>query len=177
MRQWISLGRVRCYSLFAAVAVAAFSFGSCRRSEKPGKSAGDPPDQEDSAAGEQDAGSHLQRGGQWKNERPAEVLAAWYDVPEESLAESRADGEAFTAAHNHLPIGTLVDVTNPANGKSVRVRISDRGIHDRRVELDLSKQAAEQLGMLSKGLARVRMQVVSEPTGTSGSASPAASSP
>ncbi|MDQ6765969.1 MAG: hypothetical protein M3Z22_07715, partial [Verrucomicrobiota bacterium] len=70
--------------------------------------------------------------------RPAgrvhEVNAAWYDVPLVSLAKRRAGLSEMTAAHNKLPIGTLVRVTHLANGKSVTVRITDRGIHDRRVK-------------------------------------------
>ncbi len=69
-------------------------------------------------------------------------MAAWYKVPKNSLAKRRAPDE-LTAAHNKLPIGTRVLVTNPENGKSVTVRITDRGIHDRRVKLDLCKEAAE----------------------------------
>ncbi|MDQ6765094.1 MAG: septal ring lytic transglycosylase RlpA family protein, partial [Verrucomicrobiota bacterium] len=73
----------------------------------------------------------------------------------------------MTAAHNKLPIGTLVRVTHLANGKSVTVRITDRGIHDRRVKIDVCKEAATELGMLEKGIARVRLEVVPEGSGAS----------
>jgi Lytic transglycolase len=96
-----------------------------------------------------------------------EVNAAWYDVPADSLAKRRAGLEELTAAHNKLPIGTLVRVTHLANGKSVKVRITDRGIHDRHVKLDLCKEAAEELGMVGKGIARVRMEVVPQEQGSS----------
>lgn len=89
-----------------------------------------------------------------------EVNAAWYDVPEDSLAKRRAGSSELTAAHNKLPIGTLLRVTRVANGKTVKVRITDRGIHDRHVKLDLCKEAAEELGMVDKGIARVRIEVV-----------------
>lgn len=113
----------------------------------------------------------------WNNGKPLDITAAWYDVPDGSLAKRRAAGEEFTAAHNRLPIGTLVEVTNRANGKKVRVRITDRGIHDRRVKLDLCKGAAEQLGIVGKGLATVRMQVIVEREAQPSDASPRASAP
>jgi rare lipoprotein A len=90
------------------------------------------------------------------------IMAAWYRVPKDSLAKRRARENEFTAAHNTLPIGTRVLVTNPENGRTVTVRITDRGIHDRRVKLDLCKEAAEELGVIEKGFARVKMQVLND---------------
>lgn len=98
----------------------------------------------------------------WNKGQPLDVYATWYEVPETSLAKRRAAENEMTAAHNRLPIGTLVRVSNLKNGKSVNVRITDRGIRMRRVKLDLCKEAAEELGMVRKGLARVRMQVLAE---------------
>ena len=74
-----------------------------------------------------------------------------------------ASGEPFdqhglTAAHRQLPFGTRVLVTNLSNIKSVVVRINDRGPHTRGRLIDLSRQAAEQLGMLRSGTAKVRVQ-------------------
>jgi rare lipoprotein A (peptidoglycan hydrolase) len=67
------------------------------------------------------------------------------------------DPDALTAASRTLPIGSTVMVTNPATGHSVKVRINDRGpgVHGR--GLDLSKRAAEEIGMTKKGVARVRV--------------------
>ncbi|ANY19853.1 RlpA-like protein precursor [Tsuneonella dongtanensis] len=76
-----------------------------------------------------------------------------------------ASGEAFsnsalTAAHRSLPFGSKVRVTNPANGKSVVVRINDRGpFHGGRV-IDLSKSAASQLGIVQRGHGRVELALV-----------------
>jgi rare lipoprotein A len=176
MRQRINRKRIRCYSLLSAATFIALCCGSCRR-RAPINVAGKQEEEDDSSLRGHDAGPRLQRGEIWNKGRPLDVLAAWYDVPDDSLAKRRADGEEFTAAHNRLPIGSLVEVTNLQNGKSVRVRITDRGIHDRRVKLDVCKDAAAQLGIIGKGLARVRMQVVLELTGASSDASPAASSP
>ncbi|EZI24166.1 MULTISPECIES: septal ring lytic transglycosylase RlpA family protein [Pseudomonas] len=76
-----------------------------------------------------------------------------------------ASGEPFnqhalTAAHRQLPFGTQVKVTNLDNDKSVVVRINDRGPHTRGRLIDLSHKAAEQLGMLGSGTARVRVQAM-----------------
>ena len=70
------------------------------------------------------------------------------------------DPEALTAASKTLPIGSTVIVTNPMNGKSVMVRINDRGPHVRGRSLDLSKRAAEELGITEKGVARLKVQRV-----------------
>ena len=76
-----------------------------------------------------------------------------------------ANGERFnmnamTTAHKSLPFGTKVKVTNRNNGKSVVVRINDRGpYHGNRV-IDLSRGAAAKIGMLNSGTARVSIQVL-----------------
>ncbi|ATR81919.1 septal ring lytic transglycosylase RlpA family protein [Pseudomonas sp. FFUP_PS_473] len=78
-----------------------------------------------------------------------------------------ASGEPFnqralTAAHRSLPFGTQVRVTNLNNQRSVVVRINDRGPHTRGRLIDLSRAAAEQLGMIRSGTARVRVQGLSD---------------
>ena len=89
-----------------------------------------------------------------------EVHAVWYDVPADSLARRRAGQDELTAAHNHLPLGTLLRVTHVANGKSVIVRVTDRGITTRRATIDLCKEAAEKLDMLREGSALVRLEIL-----------------
>ena len=95
-----------------------------------------------------------------------EGYAVWYDVPADSLAKRRAGKGELTAAHNHLRLGTMVRVTHLANGKSVIVRITDRGITKRGASIDLCKEAAEQLEMISEGMARVRVEELPEDKGT-----------
>ena len=78
-----------------------------------------------------------------------------------------ASGEPFnqhglTAAHRSLPFGSRVLVTNLANDRSVVVRINDRGPHTRGRLIDLSRAAAEKIGMLRSGTARVRVQGLSD---------------
>ncbi|WP_158796984.1 septal ring lytic transglycosylase RlpA family protein [Pedobacter sp. L105] len=64
-------------------------------------------------------------------------------------------GKKFTAAHMTLPLGTIVTVTNLANGKSVDVEINDRGPHGRRYLIDVSECAAKELGFFNKGQSQV----------------------
>ena len=66
----------------------------------------------------------------------------------------------MTAAHRSLPFGTKVLVTNKRNGKSVVVRINDRGPFIRGRVIDVSKAAAADIGMVSSGTAQVCFQVV-----------------
>ena len=78
-----------------------------------------------------------------------------------------ASGEDFnqnglTAAHRSLPFGSRVLVTNLANKRSVVVRINDRGPHTRGRLIDLSRAAAEKIGMVRSGTARVRVQGLSD---------------
>lgn len=76
-----------------------------------------------------------------------------------------ASGERFamaglTAAHRTLPFGSKVRVTNPANGRSVVVRINDRGpFHGNRV-IDVSRAAAERLGLIAPGSGRVSLTLL-----------------
>ena len=90
--------------------------------------------------------------------------AVWYDVPSNSLAKRRAGKDELTAAHNRLRLGSMVRVTHLANGKSVIVRITDRGITNR-ANIDLCKEAAEALGMISEGRARVRLDLLPDDKG------------
>ncbi|MEO8565133.1 MAG: septal ring lytic transglycosylase RlpA family protein [Betaproteobacteria bacterium] len=73
----------------------------------------------------------------------------------------RYDSRRLTAAHRTLPLGTQIRVTSLENGKSVRVRINDRGPHVRGRIVDLSSSAAAALGFRT-GVARVRIEVLSD---------------
>jgi rare lipoprotein A len=70
----------------------------------------------------------------------------------------RFDMNGLTAAHRSLPFGTRVKVTNVKNGRSVVVRVNDRGPFLRNRIIDLSRGAAAKLGMVDDGLARVRLE-------------------
>jgi rare lipoprotein A len=72
----------------------------------------------------------------------------------------RFDQNSMTAAHRNLPFGTRLLITNLGNAKSVEVRVNDRGPHTRGRLIDVSRKAAEQLGMLGSGVAQVRVQAL-----------------
>lgn len=146
----------------AVLLTTALAFSDCKRpstqtrtelSTKNEKSTDPPPDPSIKAKKE-------------KISYDREGYAAWYEVPVDSLAKRRAGKDELTGAHNRLPLGTMVRVTHLANGKSVIVRITDRGITDRHSVIDLCKEAAAQLGMLSEGSARVRIEVLPDTTAT-----------
>jgi rare lipoprotein A len=76
-----------------------------------------------------------------------------------------ASGEPYrpgklTAAHNTLPFGTVVRVTNPQNHRSVKVTVHDRGPHARGRIIDLSKKAARKIDIIDAGVAPVTLRVV-----------------
>lgn len=79
--------------------------------------------------------------------------------------KTTANGEIFnpqglTAAHRSLPFGTLVRVTEPKSGRSVVVRINDRGPFVKGREFDLSYAAARELGIIRQGVANVAVSVL-----------------
>ncbi len=108
--------------------------------------------------------------GQWYN--PTETynytqtgIASWYG--DEFHGKKTANGETYnmnelTAAHKTLQMPSLVRVTNLDNGKSVIVRVNDRGPFARGRVMDVSRKAAELLGFANKGTAKVKLQVLTE---------------
>lgn len=72
----------------------------------------------------------------------------------------RIHHDSLTCAHRTYPFGTLLKVTNLSNGKSVVVRVTDRGPHHRNRIIDLSYGAARELGMLAQGIAMVEVEKV-----------------
>lgn len=74
----------------------------------------------------------------------------------------RYDPAQFTAAHRTLPFGSLVRVTNPRNGQQVTVRINDRGPFGHARVIDLSRAAAEQLGLVRAGVGEVELELLAE---------------
>ena len=95
----------------------------------------------------------------------ADVFASYYGEPFHGRPTSSGepfDMNAYTAAHRTLPFGTMVEVTNLENGKKVIVRINDRGPFVGNREIDLSRAAAEALGMIGQGIARVSIKRVGQ---------------
>lgn len=94
--------------------------------------------------------------------------ASWYG--KDFHGGKTANGETYdmnsmTAAHRTLPFGTMVKVTNLQNGAETVVRVNNRGpFHGNRI-IDLSKGAAAQLGMVNRGVAQVKLEIVKLATG------------
>ena len=83
--------------------------------------------------------------------------ASYYKHGHRTASGERYDPHGFTAAHRTLPFGTKVLVTNLQNGKSVVVRINDRGPHTRGRLIDLSFGAAKAVGLVAMGVAKVKI--------------------
>ena len=123
----------------------------------------------------------LGAGGAYKVGKPYQIAGVWYYPKEDEHydrtgiaswygpqfhGKKTADGETFdqnaiTAAHPTLPMPVLVRVTNLENGRSLVVRVNDRGPFVAGREIDLSRKAAELLGYDRKGTTRVRVQYIS----------------
>jgi rare lipoprotein A len=93
-------------------------------------------------------------------------IASWYGKRfhgRRTASGERFDMHEFTAAHRTLPFGTLVRVEHEPTGRSVLVRINDRGPHIRRRVIDLSRAAAQALGLLDSPAAVVVRRVLAHP--------------
>lgn len=90
-------------------------------------------------------------------------IASYYWQGQMTASGEVFDKRAMTAAHPTLPFGTLVAVTNLRNNKKTVVRINDRGPFKPGRIIDVSEAAAEILEMQSRGLAPVKLEVVSRP--------------
>lgn len=111
-------------------------------------------------------GAPYQVGGRWYNPREQPDYdrvgtASWYGS--DFHGRKTANGEVFdmhalTAAHPTLPIPSYAYVTNIANGRTILVRVNDRGPYVGDRMIDLSRESARSLGFLSKGTGRVRVQ-------------------
>jgi peptidoglycan lytic transglycosylase len=95
---------------------------------------------------------------------PAQVasqgLASFYTEGTHTASGEKFDTHELTAAHPTLPFGTRLRVTNVASGRSVTVRVNDRGPFVPGRVVDVSYAAAASLGMVGRGVAKVRLDVV-----------------
>ncbi|MBY0225572.1 MAG: septal ring lytic transglycosylase RlpA family protein [Hyphomicrobium sp.] len=87
-------------------------------------------------------------------------MASYYWQPQRVASGGWFNPNAMTAAHKTLPFGTKVRVTNRNNGRSVVVTINDRGPYIKGRIIDLSKAAAQQVGMTASGVAPVSVAVL-----------------
>ncbi|OIN27978.1 septal ring lytic transglycosylase RlpA family protein [Vibrio barjaei] len=91
--------------------------------------------------------------------------ASWYGNKyhgRRTASGERYNMRAYTAAHKTLPFGTIVRVTNTANGKTVDVKINDRGPFVKGRIIDLSRKSFEQIGEISKGIAPVKIEIIDD---------------
>jgi rare lipoprotein A len=91
------------------------------------------------------------------------VMASYYSRRfhgRKTASGDRFDRHGLTCAHKTLPFNTLIKVTNPKNNQSCIVRVNDRGPFKRNRKLDLSYEAARQIGMLKAGIMRVTMEIL-----------------
>ena len=138
-------------SLTALVAMAAFALGL------PGGNA--LADKQSSSPGVAEIASAIGRGIQTVQEG----VVSWYGAQfhdRKTASGERFDSGALTMAHPSLPFGTMVRVTNLRNGRSVVVRVNDRGPFVGMRIADLSQAAASEIGMMRRGVARARIEVL-----------------
>lgn len=122
------------------------------------------------------------QGGTYKIGNPYKIMGKWY-YPKEDYgysevgmaswygkdfhAKKTANGEnydmnALTAAHRTLPLPSIVKVTNLENGRSLVLRVNDRGPYVKNRIIDISKRGAQLLGYQAQGVAKVRVEVLAE---------------
>ena len=97
--------------------------------------------------------------------------ASWYSAGSRTASGERMNAGALAAAHRTLPFGTQVRVENLGNHRAVVVRINDRGPFVGGRVIDVTKGAAERLGMIHSGVARVKVTVVGGKGSLSGNCS------
>ncbi len=91
------------------------------------------------------------------------MKASWYGPGfhgRKTANGERFDQMAYTVAHKSMKFGTLLRITNPKNGRSIVVRVNDRGPYIEGRELDLSKAAAHELGFIKRGTARLKVEKI-----------------
>jgi rare lipoprotein A len=86
--------------------------------------------------------------------------ASWYKMGTKTASGERFKPNGLTAAHRTLPFGTKVRVKNLRNGKTVVVRINDRGPFIKSRIIDVSKGAAQKIGLIRAGVTKVSIKVV-----------------
>lgn len=90
-----------------------------------------------------------------------EVIASWYSLPGSPTASGALmDPDAMTCAHRELPFGAEVVMECPETGKTIVVTVNDRGPYIPGREFDLSRGAAEALGIIEQGVARLKVRVL-----------------
>ena len=151
--------RVRGRLRWLAIAAGAATLAACAQ---PGMVT----DQSASPAGHRQATAGKKTSAQVASRRGPETkdssygLASFYSYDPQTASGEKFDKNELTAAHRTLPFGTKVRVTNVATGRTVTVRVNDRGPFVKGRVIDVSHAAAESLGMVGNGVAKVKLDVV-----------------
>jgi rare lipoprotein A len=167
----VSAARVRSVIQLFAVALAAASLAACAQSSVVSKISEPPVASRQPSPEHNRTTSFARRVAVAKKHTPfaknaAETqvashgLASFYTEGTQTASGERFDTNELTAAHRTLPFGTRLRVTNVATGRSVTVRVNDRGPFVPGRDVDVSYSAAETLGMVGRGIAKVKLDVV-----------------
>jgi rare lipoprotein A len=158
----------RLSSLHAVLAAALLAGCAGHPPPRADNTGAPPPASEVQGLGAYKVGNPYQIAGAWY--RPAEDfsydetgIASWYG--EDFHGKYTANGEiydlnAMTAAHRTLPMPTIVQVTNLDNGRTIELRVNDRGPFARGRIIDVSRRAAQLLGFENQGTAKVRVRIM-----------------
>jgi rare lipoprotein A len=156
---------LRCAGL-VIVACAAFAPAAARTA--PATSADDASDE---APSKHHANANAKKSAMSKDDSSTtrKGMASFYSrnlAGNKTSSGQRYDPKALTAAHRSLPMGTKLKVVNPKNDKSVVVTVNDRGPVPKNRMIDLSNEAASQLGMTKSGVTKVETEVVGKTDGS-----------
>ena len=102
-------------------------------------------------------GCSIANEGQLRITKSYQLNASWYECCKKTANGERFNPEEMTAAHRSHAFGTRLRLTNPKNGKSVIVRINDRGPFIRGVDLDITRGVARYLDTIKSGRAQLRV--------------------
>jgi rare lipoprotein A len=168
-----------------AILLLGFILSACpsvvQRAPRSHAGTGAQPSDQGQKAGETGAAGETSAAGEAADAEPTEIAgkadqtgrAAWYGDRyhgRKTASGERFDQDAFTAAHRTLPFGTVVQVKNLDNDRTVNVRINDRGPFGRKTRIiDVSRAAARVLDMERSGVVPVELRIVRQPA-ASGSA-------
>jgi rare lipoprotein A len=92
--------------------------------------------------------------------RRYQAVASWYRHGKVTANGERFDPNGLTVAHRTLPFNTMVRLTNPETGRTITVRVNDRGPYIRNREFDLSLRSAQLLGFQDRGVVRLNVEII-----------------
>ena len=149
-----SRSRCRIHAQFLVAAFAAATLSACAGPSVVSTRS------ESGAAGRRTTAHYNRRAPVTAADTSSYGVASFYSDDTETASGEKFDPHQLTAAHRTLPFGTRLRVTNVATGRSVTVRVNDRGPFVAGRAVDLSYSAAETIGMVERGVSKVKLEVV-----------------